>query len=629
MSYLETYLDRAENSTPGSSTSLRLSAENFLEKHLSQFNFNEHVNGLLFGHVQSGKTGQMFAVASIAADSGFGLFVLVTTDNVMLHKQTLERAKKSLGGFLDGFTVLGETDDAEFLGLTTHRNPVLIVLKKNVSVLKHWVNHISSNAYFSDKPIFILDDEGDAASLNTKINKDDQSTIFTLLEKMRSREPSSFFLHVTATPQSLLLQAKESGWRPGFAHYIAPGTGYLGGDFFYSETSSCVRPTPDNEKDILVSSNDIPEGLRKAVLSYLVAGSHILLSKERKVCTLLIHPGTRIAEHDTAKEKIEKFLQGVKEDVINDSQTFRCDIQDAWNDLASTKPGLSSIEEILEFLKKGLPQINVVALNSKTTDGVTYDSGLNVVVGGNNLGRGVTFPGLQTVYYCRSSKTPQADTCWQHARIFGYDRDAGLCRIFMPPVLAKLFKELNDANNALFAVLREKGSQAVSILMPHGTKPTRMSVVKAEDLAILVGNVNYFPSLPLSENLDEINDLIGIEEAERNISLDEALKVIELVKVEKGDPWSAHNFPNCIRAIQEQDPLQDCRLIVRVGRNIKKGTGTLLSQNDRELGDQYTNKLVLTMYQLKGDVEKGWNGKPLWVSNVKFAEGTCFYLSAK
>jgi hypothetical protein len=39
------------------------------------------------------------------------------------------------------------------------------------------------------------------------------------------------------------------------------------------------------------------------------------------------------------------------------------------------------------------------------------------------LVRGLTIPKLQTVYYSRTSKAPNADTFWQHSRIFGYDRE--------------------------------------------------------------------------------------------------------------------------------------------------------------------------------------------------------------
>lgn len=52
-----------------------------------------HEVGLLFGNVQSGKTGQMFGVISKAADLGFSVFLLLTTDNIVLQQQTIDRVK--------------------------------------------------------------------------------------------------------------------------------------------------------------------------------------------------------------------------------------------------------------------------------------------------------------------------------------------------------------------------------------------------------------------------------------------------------------------------------------------------------------------------------------------------------
>ncbi len=53
-------------------------------------------------------------------------------------------------------------------------------------------------------------------------------------------------------------------------------------------------------------------------------------------------------------------------------------------------------------------------MNSKNNiESTEYAVGCNYIIGGNTLGRGVTFPGLQTIYYTRSSKKPQADTMWQ------------------------------------------------------------------------------------------------------------------------------------------------------------------------------------------------------------------------
>jgi hypothetical protein len=386
--------------------------------------------------------------------------------------------------------------------------------------------------------------------------------------------------------------------------------------------------TEDNERDDLLKAEHVPIGLRKAVLHFLVVASDLFLTKERPACSMLIHPGVKISEHSTVRTKVEKFLEGVKTDLIANSSTLEFDLRDAWEELSKTKTDIKPFDEIMRFLRADMPSVNITVLNSKTPEGSVYDKGLNIVIGGNTLGRGVTFPGLQIVYYCRSAKTPQADTSWQHARIFGYDRDPGLCRLFSPRPLIKLFRELNDANNALFSTLLEKGPQAVSLLTPKGTRPTRMSVVLKEDLMVIAGGVNYFPLNPTHTSLSALDAELGSKDMEKDISLDEAEKILRFISVEKSDLWNQHSFADCVETLKKSAKY-DCRLIVRTERSISKGTGTLLSPTDREMGAHFNDRLVLTLYRLKGEASKGWEDRPLWVPNIKFPNGTYFYYQLK
>jgi hypothetical protein len=153
--------------------------------------------------------------------------------------------------------------------------------------------------------------------------------------------------------------------------------------------------------------------------------------------------------------------------------------------------------------------------------------------------------------------------------------------------------------------------------------------LKSDELAILAGGVNYFPSLPLSTNLKKLDELLGTEDADRPTSMDEIITVLELIRTDKSDPWDSHDFPSCIHALKESSQKPECRIVVRTDRNISKNTGTLLSPDDRDLGKRYNDKLVLTLYRVRGEIEKGWDGSPLWIPNIKFAEGACFYLSSR
>ena len=94
--YLKTISDRGNIKL---AESISKTAEDVGNQYIKTFSFSSHEIGLLFGNVQSGKTGQMFGIMCKAADLGFPVFVLLTTDNVVLQQQTLDRVKSDLSGF--------------------------------------------------------------------------------------------------------------------------------------------------------------------------------------------------------------------------------------------------------------------------------------------------------------------------------------------------------------------------------------------------------------------------------------------------------------------------------------------------------------------------------------------------
>ena len=65
------------------------------------------------------------------------------------------------------------------------KKPAVIVLKKNGSILKQWKNNFSSTKFVRGNPLFIVDDVADAASLNTMVNKNRQSTINKNLSEIK------------------------------------------------------------------------------------------------------------------------------------------------------------------------------------------------------------------------------------------------------------------------------------------------------------------------------------------------------------------------------------------------------------------------------------------------------------
>ena len=211
--YLKTISDRGNIKL---AESISKTAEDVGNQYIKTFSFSSHEIGLLFGNVQSGKTGQMFGIMCKAADLGFPVFVLLTTDNVVLQQQTLDRVKSDLSGFC----ICGETDGGLFLE-NSLIEPTIIVLKKNYRILKLWAGILNSTGFMKGNPLFIIDDEADAASLNTLINKGKKSSINRYLDMIKNESSSSIYLQVTGTPQALLLQTLASGCRIRILHTIS------------------------------------------------------------------------------------------------------------------------------------------------------------------------------------------------------------------------------------------------------------------------------------------------------------------------------------------------------------------------------------------------------------------------
>lgn len=624
MKHTETYLNELRNRKRETlADAVKKTIDNIVPQYISNFSYREHVVSLLMGNVQSGKTSHMFGLIAAAADEGFNIFVLLTTDNTLLQEQTFKRALEDL----DTFCVCGENDYIRFQA-NALKKPVIIVLKKNVYVLNQWKNNFSSTNFCMGNPLFIVDDEADAASPNTKVNQNAVSAINGILEEIKRTSASSIYLQVTGTPQALLLQAKMAGWKPGFIHYFEPGEGYLGGDFFFAtENNPYVIPTDDEEVKELLLDDEFPEnGLKQALLVHLVSSAHLFLNGQN-VSNFVVHPGVKITDHQMFANKIGEYLNELSLSIEEDCSIET--LQQVYESLRVTKSDILPFENIYTYIKEILEndEINVRILNSATSydENTRYEEGINIVVGGNSLGRGITFPMLQTIYYCRVAKNPQADTMWQHSRMFGYDRDPGLVRVFMPPLLIKRFAEINRTNNSIIHQIRRmKDSEDIKLYYPKGLWPTRKNVVDSSKLDTVAGGVSYFPFYPVNKDIDALDKLLFSFEENDGYSVNIKLiyELIEAIDSESSD-WNKKVYLNFLNAYMLENPSRQGVLIVRRGRDIAKGTGTLLSPNDRALIASVTDQVSLVLYKVTGT--KGWDGKGLWIPNIKFPDGLVFY----
>ena len=608
MMYLKTYLQKIKNrGNEKLAESISKTAEEVGQSYLKRFSFISHEVGLLFGNVQSGKTGQMFGIMCKATDLGFPVFLLLTTDNVVLQQQTLDRVKADL----DGFCICGE-NDARLFTENSLLLPTIVVLKKNARILKLWANIFNSTGFMKGNPLFIVDDEADAASLNTLVNKDRQSSINKYLDSIKNGASSSIYLQVTGTPQALLLQTMASGWHPYFTYYFQPGKDYLGGDFFFSkEKPECIQWL-----------EELGDPTRSVVLRHIACSAQIIATGG-KVCNCLFHPSVRQAVHAKYEKEVKDNLKWCADHLDDD---FEECIKNEYERIQPKRVERISGDELIKQAKELVKSnnIKVIVMNGKNdVDSSEYESGCNFVIGGNTLGRGVTFPCLQTIYYTRTSKNPQADTMWQHSRMFGYDRDPGMMKVFIDEHLYKLFSDINATNNSIIAQV-ERGIENIKIYYPLGLNPTRKNVLDNDHVDLISGGTNYYPSYPDNNTIDNITELL------KSFSSDEpyyqvSLRLIRelLTKIIPSADFKLKAFISVIDSMLSEVPTRQGVLIVRRNRDVAQGTGALLSPNDWQLGARFSSQVVLTMYQVTG--RKGWGGKRLWVPNIKLPDGVIYY----
>ena len=623
MKYIEKYLEELESNEI--SKSVEKTAKEFLKNHHPTYNYKDNITGLLVGEIQSGKTAQILGIISALADEGNQLFILLTSSITELHKQTYIRALESLREFV----ICNENDEERFLA-NKMKKPVLLVLKKNYSILGRWYNKlIHANFLNSGGSMIIIDDEADSSSLNTKVNIKEQSTINQRLKEIKRLSTGCLYLQVTATPQPIILLTPESGLRPKFVQYFSPGDNYIGGDFFYSDPASFViRSVSEDELTNVRNNPDyIPQALNNALSLFILTASHILL-KNNSVCNCLIHPGLRIKDHETYAGIVGEILNGML--LSHNEGNFKEHLWPFWNDLHDTKPDIQRFDKLydraIDLLEN--EKIKVLVSNSNSKKNFNYDEGVNILIGGNSLGRGVTIPALQTIYYTRSAKRPNADTFWQHCRMFGYDRDRSLVRFFLPESLLKMFTELNSSHKALVGQLVSKGIEGIKLIFPDNISPTRNNVIDNKSLHTYTGGVSYFPSYPKNKSVDSIDNLLyDYKEPDPiEIPIDNLIEILKLIDGDGSDSWNTKNIIECIHLIETKHEVTQGKLIVRRDRNITRGSRTMLSENDRALVDKLRDECVLVMYRLRGGEDRHWDNQPLWMPNINLPKGVYYFV---
>lgn len=125
--------------------------------------------------------------------------------------------------------------------------------------------------------------------------------------------------------------------------------------------------------------------------------------------------------------------------------------------------------------------------------------------------------------------------------------------------------------------------------------------------------------------MDDLDDFIQEDKDLYQVDSDFMISILESLGTYNKWDWDVSKFISCINAIKSKRPSLKYYLLVKSNRKITKSTGTMLSPNDRKIGDTKSNDLILTIYQVTGDIESNWDGNPFWLPNIKFPKNMIFW----
>ncbi len=490
--------------------------------------------GMVVGSVQSGKTANYCGLICKAVDSGYRLIVVLAGMHNNLRSQTqyrldegvlgrdsqkdrqLDQATsligvgKLFGQLLPVHTLTSSLDDGDFrapkadTGVTIGGDPVILVVKKNGSVLRNllrWVLRVRGEELPDGKgklirgvPLLVIDDEADNASINTKDRKgkqaddDDVTAINGRIRELLDAFEKSAYVGYTATPFANIFinpdaetpKHGEDLFPRSFILNVSPPSNYvsparvfgLDGDpdsgiepkqelplFRLVDDNEDVFP-PKHKKDLPV--HELPDSLLRALHCFvLVCAARRARGQTEVHNSMLVHVTRFVDVQHQVAQLIQQQVDSIRRRLAigegERRQTLLSELEKLWQDefepTSATIRAMSSDENLPEVswaqvaaeLPEAAGRVEVKEINGHATDALDYVAhrqGFNVVaVGGDKLSRGLTLEGLSVSYFLRA--TQMYDTLMQMGRWFGYRPGyLDLCRLFTTEDLRRWYRHI-------------------------------------------------------------------------------------------------------------------------------------------------------------------------------------------
>lgn len=442
--------------------------------------------GLAIGKVQSGKTSNYISLTALAFDNDINIVIIFGGSSNILLKQTNDRV-------YDNFDIIERkrNDDRTVAVLTTSNNfdnlssdniedlyrsgrKIIITALKSYTHIQKIIKMLKL-ANLDNKPILIIDDEGDQMTLNGAVKKGKTTTTYREFVNLFTGLSFSTFMSVTATPEANLLISIEDELSPDFCELITPGVAYSGADTFHGEKyTKYICEVPIKENVILDENEGIPESFEKAVSTFFVGGIIRELRGDNSTHSMLIHPSSKKDAHKIVDKKVKTLLAKYKEysvsnekDIFNKFKEF---VKLGYDELNKTIGENFDFDLIVEKMKKSLPDSKVVIVNGDNESEISYDYfKYYIVIGGTMVERGLTVKKLAVTYIVRTNKGMEnADTVLQRCRWFGYRVSKGMsyldvCRVYMTDEMAENYHQLKLTEDSIWRCIRYAEKEGITL----------------------------------------------------------------------------------------------------------------------------------------------------------------------
>ena len=432
----------------------------------------------------------------------------------------------------------------------------------------------------------------------------------------------------------------------------------MGGDLFFKENSSycCTFDSEEinqlkKQEGKINPGNDwhIPRGLRLALCCFFLGSVYKMQSGDEDAkYSFLAHICYKQDNHSNLEKIISDFVIELDKAIREKSSATKQKeaekwLTEAYKELSKTAKtdDLPPIENLIEDLKYELRSTLPKVINANNPDKEPkYNPGMNILIGGNRLGRGVTIEGLMVTYYGRDAKQKVMDTVHQHARMYGYRQKLkDVTKLFLPEHILEDFRSIHEADEGMRQAIGEdlNNMKVKPVWVGKTLKPTRSNVLNPKEIVAFTPGSAIFPRDPFwkasevrknTENLHQLLAEYQGDEEYYEVEIDFFAKIIECIPSREceGYPWQDRRIQEVLEQMKVEG-IKKGRLNIRRGR---KGLGLDLSNKPRpwqgsgfsqskwisKPREKYTEiPTLLVMYE-KGEKKKDWDNQPLYLPTL-------------